>query len=218
MSYAGLGQVGGQITSGALAATDPFVSAASLMASNIMKEMAKLPKPERAPWLRRNLNGLWPRMGDEVFVSIAKITASGKDRDQAIFDAIRLALANRLFDWAGKQAEKDRGVSGLGDFASDARTFACTGASLSATAGGWFGAFRPGADTAIIGGAQAGAAIGNCNLETLRLQAEIAQQQANTAVAVADRSSANASRTMLYVGGGILSLVGLAIVGKVLLK
>lgn len=218
MSYAGLGQIGSRITAGALAATDPFVSAASLMASNVMEEMAKLPKPERAPWLRRHLNGLWPRMGDEVLVSITKITASGKDRDQAIFDAIRLALANRLFDWAGKQAEKRRGMSGLGDFAADARTFACTGASLSATTGGWVGAFRPGADTTIIGGAQAGASIAGCNLDQLRLQAQIAQQQANAAAAAAAAGSANTTRTMLYVGGGVLSLIGLAIVGKVLLK
>jgi uncharacterized membrane protein (UPF0136 family) len=218
VSYAGLGQVGGQITAGTLAATDPFVSTASLMASNVMKEMAKLPQSARAAWLRRHLNGLWPRMGDEVMVNIAKITASGKDRDQAIFDAIRLALANRLLDWAGKEAEKRRGMSGLGDFASDARTFACTGASLSATTGGWIGAFRPGADTSIIGGAQAGAAIANCNLDALRLQAQIAQQNANAAVAASAQGSANTQRTMLYVGGGILSLIGLAIVGRVLLK
>jgi uncharacterized membrane protein (UPF0136 family) len=218
MSYAGLGQVRGQITVGTLAATDPFVSTASLMASNVMKEMAKLPRSARAEWLRRHLNGLWPRMGDEVMVDIDRITASGKDRNQAIFDAIRLALANRLLDWAGKEAEKRRGVSGLGDFASDARTFACTGASLSATAGGWVGAFRAGADTSIIGGAQAGAAIANCNLDALRLQAEIARQNANAAAASAAQGSANTQRTMLYVGGGILSLIGLAIVGKVLLK
>lgn len=215
MSYAGLGQVTGEISSGSLAKTDPFMSKASLMASNVMKSMVPIPKPARATWLRRNLNGLWPRMGDEVMVSIARITASGKARDQAIFDAIRLALANRLIEWAGSEAAKRGGVSGLGDFASDARTFACTGASLSATTGGWVGAFRPGADTAIIGGATAGAGIANCNLESLRLQAEIAAAQANAA---ANAGSANTTRTILYVGGGVLSLIGLAIVGKVLLK
>jgi uncharacterized membrane protein (UPF0136 family) len=216
MSYAAPGQVPA-ITTGTLAKTDPFVSKASLMASNVMKKMVPIPQPQRAEWLRRSLNDLWPGMGNEVLFNIGKISASGKARDQAIFDAIRLALANRLVQWAGQQAAA-KGVSGLGDFASDARTFACTGASLSATTGGWVGAFRAGADTSIVGGAQAGAGIANCNLESLQLQAQIAQQQANAAAAAAAAGSANTSRTMLYIGGGVLSLIGLAIVGKVLLK
>jgi len=219
MSYAGLGQItGAKITSGSLAKTDPFMSKASLMAANVMKKMVPIPQRERSAWLRRSLNGLWPRMGDEVMVSIAKITASGKARDQAIFDAIRLALANRLMDWAGQEAAKRGGMAGLGDFASDARTFACTGASLSATTGGWVGAFRPGADTSIVAGATAGAGIANCNLESLRLQAEIAAQQANAAAAAAAAGSANSSRTVLYAGIGVAGVIGLAIVAKVLLK
>jgi hypothetical protein len=218
MSYAGLGQADAKITAGSLAKTDPFMSKASLLASNVMKNMVPIPQPQRRAWLRGNLNSLWPGMGDEVMVNIAKITDSGKARDQAIFDAIRLALANRLMEWAGQQAARRGGVSGLGDFASDARTFACTGASLSATTGGWVGAFRPGADTSIIGGAQAGAGIANCNLESLTLQAQIAQQQANMAAAQAAAGTGNTNRMMLYAGAGILGLVGLAIVGKVLLK
>lgn len=213
MSYAGLGQLDTKISSGALAKTDPFMSKASLMASNVMKRMVPIPKPQRAMWLRRQLNGLWPNMGTEVMVNIAKISET-KSRDQAIFDAIRLALANRLMDWAGQQAARS-GMSGLGDFASDARTFACTGASLSATSGGWVGAFVEGADTSIIGGAQAGAGIANCNLETLRLQAEIAAQQANAA---ANAAGAGMNRTVVYAGVGIIGLVGLAIAAKIALK
>lgn len=218
MSYAGLGQATSAITSGQLAKTDPFMSKASLMAANVMKKMVPIPQRDRAAWLRRSLNGLWPRMGDEAMVSIAKITASGKARDQAIFDAIRLALANRLMEWAGQEAAKRGGMAGLGDFASDARTFACTGASLSATTGGWVGAFRAGADTSIVAGATAGAGIANCNLESLRLQADIAAQQANAAAAAANAGADRTSRNIVYAGIGIATLVGLAITAKVLLK
>lgn len=218
MNYVGPGQADTKITSGSLAKTDPFMSKASLMAANVMENMVPIPQRERAAWLRRSLNGLWPRMGDEVMVSIARITASGKARDQAIFDAIRLALANRLMEWAGQEAAKRGGMSGLGNFASDARAFACTGASLSATTGGWIGAFRPGADTAIFAGATAGAGIANCNLESLQLQAEIAERQATAAATAAQSGAAARTTTMLYIGGGVLSLIGLAIVGKVLLK
>lgn len=210
MSYRGLGQFDTKISSGSLAKTDPFMSKASLMAANVMKRMVPIPRPQRAAWLRRALNNLWPGMGDEVLVNIVQISES-KSRDQAIFDAIRLALANRLMTWAGQKAA----TSGLGDFASDARTFACTSASMGATVGGFVGAFREGADTSIIGGATAGAGIANCNLETLRLQAEIAAAQANAAAAAA---AGGQSRTVLYVGVGIASIIGLAIAAKVALK
>jgi uncharacterized membrane protein (UPF0136 family) len=215
VSYA-LGQVtGGKITAGSLAKADPFMSKASLMASNVMKAMVSIPRPQRTEWLRRKLNGLWPFMGDQVISNITKISDAGKSRDQAIFDAIRLALANRLVTWAGDKAES-RGISGLGylgDFASDARTFACTSASMGATVGGFVGAFRDGADTSIIGGATAGAGIANCNLETLRLQAEIAAAQANAAAAAA---AGGQSRTVLYAGLGIAGLIGLVVAVKTL--
>lgn len=214
MSYRGLGQaeVGPKrITAGTLAKTDPFMSKASLMASNVMKAMVSIPQPQRAMWLRRKMNGLWPGMGDEVMASITEISAS-KWRDQAIFDAIRLALANRLMTWAGDRAQR-AGMSGLGDFASDARTFACTSASMGATVGGFVGAFRAGADTSIIGGATAGAGIANCNLETLRLQAEIAANQANAAAAAA---AGGTNRTVMIVGLSIAGIAGLALAVKAL--
>jgi uncharacterized membrane protein (UPF0136 family) len=214
MNYAG--QAAG-ISVGSLAQNDPFVSKASLMASNVMKRMVPIPKVQRAAWLRHQLNSLWPRMGDEVLVSIAKISES-KSRDQAIFDAIRLALANRLMEWAGDQAAKRGGISGLGDFASDARTFACTSASMGATVGGFVGAFRAGADTSIIGGATVGAGIANCNLETLQLQAQIAAAQANSAAIAASGASAGTARTVLYGGLAIVGILGLAIAAKVALK
>jgi len=216
MSYAGMGQAAADapITAGSLARTDPIVSDASLMASNVMKKMARVPKPERRAWLRTKLDGLWPGMGDETLTDVARITASGKSQDQAIFDAIRLALANRMRDWATREAAR-RGVSGLGTTASDARAVSCTIASVSATAGGWAGAFVSGADTAVIGGANAGAAIAGCGLDTLRLQAEIAAQQANAAAAA---GAAGTNRTVLYASLGIGGLIALAIAVKIALK
>lgn len=212
MSYA-LGQVASKkpsrISAGSLAKSDPFLSKASLMAANVMRAMVSIPQPQRAEWLRRKMNGLWSGMGDEVLASVDKISET-KPRDQAIFDAIRLALANRLMTWAGDQAHRS-GLSGLGDFASDARTFACTTASMGATVGGFVGAFRAGADTSIIGGATAGAGIANCNLETLRLQAEIAANQANAAAAAA---AGGTTRTVMFVGLGIAGVVGLALAVK----
>jgi hypothetical protein len=210
-----MGQVGAgtKITAGSLAATDPFVSDASLMAASLMKTMVPVPKPQRAAWLRGKLNGLWPNMGDEVLVSISKISEQ-KSRDQAIFDAIRLALANRMRSWATQRAAT-HGISGLGDVATDARSASCTIASVSATAGGWAGAFVTGADTSIIGGANAGAAIAGCDLDRLRLQAQIAQTQANAAAAAGVSSG---DRTVLYAGLGIGGIIALAIAAKIALK
>ena len=216
MSYAQAMAGLGQVVSGQLAQTDPFVSKASLMASEVMLHMAKVSAPDRMSWLRNRLNGLWPRMGDEAVTKIGLISRS-RTPDQAVFDAIRLVLANRLQEWAGSQAA--RGMSGLGDFAADANTFACTGASLSASTGGWVGAFRPGADTSIVGGANAGAAIGNCNLPTLRLQAEVAAQQAAAALEMARlNTGAQTNRTVLYAGVGIAGILALAVAAKIALK
>jgi hypothetical protein len=211
MSYRGLGQIDvgpKRITSGSLAKTDPFMSKASLMASNVMKKMASVPRPQRAVWLRQKMNGLWPGMGNEVMANITEISAT-KWRDQAIYDAIRLALANRMMAWAGDRAQH----AGLGDFASDARTFACTTASMGATVGGFIGAFRAGADTSVIGGATAASGIANCNLETMRLQAEIAAAQANAAAAAA---AGGTNRTVMIVGLSIAGIAGLAIAVKAL--
>jgi uncharacterized membrane protein (UPF0136 family) len=184
------------------------MSKASLMASNVMKKMASVPRPQRAVWLRQKMNGLWPGMGNEVMANITEISAT-KWRDQAIYDAIRLALANRMMAWAGDRAQR----AGLGDFASDARTFACTTASMGATVGGFIGAFRAGADTSVIGGATAASGIANCNLETMRLQAEIAAAQANAAAAAA---AGGTNRTVMIVGLSIAGIAGLAIAVKAL--
>lgn len=224
MSYSlGAAEEGVGISVGRLAKEDPFVSSASVMAANLMKQLVAVPQMSRATWVRSKLNGLWPGMGDEALLQFRRNVAAGKSHNQSLFDAVRLVLANRLVEWAGTQAaRRSGGTSGLGDFARDARTFACTSASVSAQAGGWVGAFRTGADTSVIGGAQAGAAIANCGLETLEAQARIARENANAAasadLARATAASAGAQRTVMYVAAGAGSLLVLAVVAKMLMK
>lgn len=223
MSYAGLGQVAapasGAVKVGELAKTDPILGGASLLASNVMLYLSRQPKAARRNLMRIKLNGLYPGMGDAAVTKLDSLAARGTPPDQALFDAVRLTIANRIFDWAGNQAARRSGMSGLGDFASDAQTFACTAASTSAGAGGWVGAFRPGADTSIIGGANAAASISNCNLPTLQAQAQIANQQAQTAMAQASQSyGLQTTRTVQLAAVGIGGILALAIAAKIAFK
>jgi|GEM_PF-3234284 len=224
MNYAGMGEVAASDTVkvGELAKTDPILSGASVLASNVMLYLAKRPKSERRNLLRIKLNGLYPGMGDETVAKLDQLVRRGKPVDQALFDAVRLTLANRIFDWAGKSASGGgmSGLGSLGNFARDAQTFACTGASLSATSGGWTGAFRPGADTAIIGGANAGAMIANCDLDRVRLQGQIANQQAAIAIQQAQVGQQSyglqTNRMILMAGAGIAGIIAVVAAVKLL--
>jgi hypothetical protein len=223
MSYAGMGQIDstpGAVRVGTLATTDPIVSRASAIASQVMLKVSVRPREERKNLVRIYLNQLYPGMGDEAVKEIERLTARGADRNQAVFDGIRLAVANQLHQFVEKIVAACP-MSGLGDTASDIRSVGCLVSGLSATAGGWTtlgGSSMAGASAIISSAAQAGANIQGCGIPAMQAQAEITRQQAQLAIQQANAASANNTRTMILIGGGVVSLIGLAIVGKVLLK
>lgn len=219
MSYA-LGQApeprSGRIKLGRGARKDPILSLSSMLASGIMREVSVVPAPDRERALRQKLNRLYPGLADKALTKAAELRRRGRNPNQAMFDGLRLALANRIAEYVDAQLPS-HSAAGLGDTASDVRLAFCMGAGTSAAAGGWVGAFTDATSSATITtAAQAGAGIMGCNQEQLAAQARIAEANAAAAQAnaLAMSQPATDDKTMLYValGGGALVLVLLGVV------
>ena len=213
MSYALAGLANPPIRAGELAATDPIMNQSTLFAAGMLKQMVKQPASRRVAWLRGELNKAQPGMGTEVVAKINTLTARGVPRNQAIFDAIRLAAANRVATWISRGgASKLRSLSGLGESVGDINAVMC-GIMGVATAGGAIitSAMENPAGSAAVGQAGAGAMVANsCNAGALAEQARIAEAQARIAEAgAAAGASTETSNTVLYVaiGGGALLLI-----------
>jgi hypothetical protein len=185
MSYA-LGQAPGEIKVGPLASRDPIVAFSSVMASNLLRMSVRLPRPQRLAWIRREMNKTEPGTGDEVVSQIRSLTRRGKPRNQAVFDGLRLTIANQL----AKQMEKRlsrHSIDGLGGSEGDISAVFC-GIMGTATVGGSIytaGTSNPTGSTA-VGTAGAGAmSAAGCNTGALREQARIAEANARAAEAAA---------------------------------
>jgi len=233
MSY-GMGQIqpaGDQdpIEIGALANRDPIMSAASLMASQIMLKMAAVPKDKRLKEMVLVLNAADPSLGqkglDKFFSLEAKYPP--RKKDQAVFDALRLTIGDALVGKILKSAPA--GTSGLGQTLAEARgdvsrsvndanaLFCSYGAGATSMIGGFIDAFRSGGSTTgTIGtGAASGASIAGCGAGSTLLQnqhtLEMARlSQAGAAQALAAQAASDARTTrMLIIGGALLvTLVG----------
>lgn len=214
MSYRGLGaDASPHLEVGQLAREDPFMAAASLMATRVMLRVARARPSARQVTLERAMEELYPGLAKKTSVEYAKLLRTRKP-DQALFDAIRLTIANRIAEHMAPavygRADLGREVRGLGDFASDTRAVACFMGSTSAQAGGWLGAFRDGAQNAIFQGATTGATIASCNLPQLELQARTAEAQGQRAIELARIQSAQTVTTGRTI---MIGVVGLAVIG-----
>lgn len=232
MSY-GMGQVqpvGDQdpIEIGSLVNRDPIMSAASLMASQIMLKMAAVPKDRRLKEMVLVLNAAEPSLGQKGLDKFLSLEAKSPPRkkDQALFDALRLTIGDALVGKILKSAPA--GTSGLGQTLAEARgdvsrsvndanaLFCSYGAGATSMIGGFVDAFRSGGTTGTIGaGATAGSRIAGCGAGATVLQNQHALEmarlsQAGAAQALAAQAASDARTTrMLIVGGALLvTLVG----------
>jgi hypothetical protein len=226
--HQGLGAAAGGLTVGKAASTDPILARASLDASSVLLAMAKVPADQRPAVLRRKLNDLQPGLGPEVARRL-RANLRNRGQDQALFDAIRSVLADRVYDRglqflrnrAGTQFGWDTVLDtplGLGQLAPNDRATGCTIAGgASAVSGpvslipvvGWIASPILGFGSQIASGAM------DCTREQREAQARQAATQAAAAqaqlqAAQATAADAQAARRKMFVyGGGILGVTAL---------
>jgi hypothetical protein len=232
MSYAlgALEQPQTTIRLGEAAKTDPLLSLATLYASAILLEVSVLPPNRRLDELRAKMNALYADMGNKAVSKTFELQRRGEPPDQAAFDGVRLAIANRLAEFTLEQmkaAKAQAQMSGLGDTASDlaaaVQGFCAFGIGTAATATGMVAAFtNPTASTGVVNAANAGATIAGCSNSALATQAQTAAANAAAAQANAaaagmmsqaqmqqQQLSSNKMITYVAVGGGVLAVLGI---------
>lgn len=240
MSY-GMGQIqpaGDQdpIEIGDLAKSDPIMSTASVLASQVMLKMAAVPKAKRLGEMVTVLNAADPSLGQKALLKYRSLESkySPRKKDQAAFDSIRLVIGDALVGKVLSMAPA--ATSGLGQTLAEARgdvsrgvndanaLFCSFGAGGTALVGGFIDSFRSSGSTPglIGGGAAAGASIAGCGAGSTLLQnqnalemARLAQSGAAQQLAAQAARDANTTR-MLMVGGGLLVVLvgGFAILRK----
>lgn len=233
MSYAsaGLGQTPA-VRVGAAARGDAVLANASLVASKILLQATQKPLPIRSRFVANKLDAMRPGLAREVAAERRRLVARGKNADQAIFDAMRLAIANINMD-EGIQSLRVKAArtygaeafSGLGQMSTNDRATGCAIASTAGTVGGI-------ANVVPVYGQIVGAIVGigsgvasmamDCSRETREAAATAAQAQANLlaaqqAAAAQAAAAQSSSRTRLYLigGGAIIAVLG---VGYLLLS
>lgn len=220
MTYAmrGLGQasVNGPnqpIRIGATARRDPILAFSTVWASEVVR-MATLKRraSRRLAWIRGELNKMQVGLGDEFVSEYRRLQRMGRSKDQALFDALRLVLANQVATGMDKMATT-HSAAGLGDSSRDINAVFCGVIGVGTAGGAIAASFENPAGSAAIG--QAGSAAlsaAGCNQGALEAQARIAEANAMAAQANAAASASvgqqEQDRTMTYVaiGGGVLVL------------
>jgi len=211
-----------RIRVGRLAAQDPIMSAASLMASNLLLQSVAMPRARRLKWLMTELNKSQPGLGTQARGRVNGMMRRGTPPNQALFDGLRLALAEFFAKRFEQIQHKSAGMSGLGESVGDIRATGCMIMGTIGTGGATAGALMDNpTGSEAIGTATAGIMGANsCNAETIRAQADLARAQAELAAAGAGGASIVASadsNTMLYVGLGVGAAV-LLVGGILVLK
>jgi len=227
MSYAtaGLGQTPA-LRVGAAARGDLVLAKASLAASKILLQATQKPVSVRAEFISNKLNAMQPGLAHAAAVSRRRLVAQGKNPDQAMFDAMRLAIANaRMSDGIESlrmTAAREVGAeafSGLGQFSPNDRATACTITGGAQVVGG-IASVVPVYGTIIGGLVSIGSSIAGGALDCTREQREAAAAaqaaQANLAatqqaLAMQQTAAASGSRRRVYMIGGGALVVALGI-------
>lgn len=208
---------------------DPIVSRATLIASEIILEVSKLPPSARGAATKRLLQerGIDPK---EVAQRIKRLQAKGQNTDQATFDAMRVAISNQILETgidlmreAIRQGRNPReALSGLGD--DTARDVGCTVLGIGGAIGGaLFAAFAPAGSsqsgTQAIGAGTGLAAQGlNCNARQQQAEASNAAaaerqaalnlQAAQVNAQAAAAQAANMNKYLIAGGIGVVVILG----------
>lgn len=209
---------------GEAAKVDPILSTASVIASALMLKMAAVPRPERLPLMVSSLNNWQHGAGDAAKAAfLARVAKDPDAKDQAIFDAMRMTIAEVFVK---KLLAQRAGAAGLGQISQgvrDANSLFCSyGAGTMAMVGGALDATGVTRTQGAWGaGAMQGATIAGCDVPRLQAQADIAERQARLAqsstfqtLAMQQAQEARMFRYVL-VGG---ALVSTAIIGYAVMK
>jgi hypothetical protein len=154
-----------------------------------------------------------------TFVSKAReLQRRGRGVDQAMFDALRLTLANQFATAIAK-----RSMSGLGESSGDIDSVFCGMIGLTTAAGTLATSFENPSASGAVGTAGANAMLANgCNASALAAQAAAAEANNRAAQANAEAGAAaaatDADKTvkLVAIGGGVVVLIGL--LGVIALK
>jgi hypothetical protein len=236
MSYAG-SMTTGTIQVGANAHRDPILAKASLRASEMLLRAAKRPAPSRPGFLRRELRRQYGEAALRRYTRERGQLAMSRSPDQALYDALRLAIADYYTAMGIDQLRSalskkypGRFVPGLGTVDNTGRDVGCAvGGGATAILALVAGAYTAGAAAApvMVGGSLAMNAAG-CNAGSQAAQQQTADAEARAAQAALEAAAATAAAeeaaraqrnktllTVAAVGGGILLLggVGYLIVG-----
>jgi hypothetical protein len=220
---------------GERAGRDVILARASWDASQILLDAVKQRKPDREVYIERRLKRYAPDAGRRFVQNMDRLLARGRNRNQAIYDSMRLIIAD-YYAQLGIEAIQAATANiygadyGLGD---DAKDIGCgiTG-GITAIGGAILGAYTGGAGATpvAVGGSLVGQAL-DCGSEARESQERIAAAQAQGAQAAAEAALAAAEaeerlgrtqaeertkqvKTIAFVGGGLLLLLvtGYAIV------
>jgi len=200
---------------GHAAAQDPILGSASLMAASLLRQVSGLPESKRIDAARRKLNAIHPGLGNTAVSKAKELRRKGRPFNQALFDGMRLAIANRVAEYTTSRM----GVSGLGAVKTENLQAGFCAMIGAGTAGaGMAAAFKnPTATEGILSSGQAGGQIAGCGAGTLSQQAAATQAQLDAAAAAAAASSSSGGGTSPWLWAG-LGLVAIAGIGLVVVK
>lgn len=233
MGYSSQSVVGRRagLSVGPAARFDPILAKASLDASSIMLAMAETAPEGRLSVLRAGLERLGVSDSD-VVIEARRALRAGEGLDQAVFDAMRLAIANARLDRgidrvktaiASRSGWDSLVDAGLGQLTANDRATGCMIASGSQTVGGAV-SLIPGYGTLIggiigIGGSIAGGQL-DCGRDAREAAAQAQQAQTQLAQAQAQAQAQQATaagvsrrnRIRTLAGGGaiLLAVLGAA--------
>lgn len=221
------------VDAGQMAKASPVLGTASVIASNIMLSMASVPRSKRMAKMVEVLNRGQPGLGASARADFLRRSAAmgPRKKDQAMFDAIRAALADSLTEKLLRQSPFGIAhLTGLGQTVAEAsgRTsqavndanalFCSYGAGIGAMVGGFaaqFGSDASAGSTAGIAGSRNAAQIAGCGAGQLVIQAQVAtaqaqaaQSNATQAIAMQQAEDARFMR-MALVGAGLLGALGI---------
>lgn len=232
---------------GERAKSDPILSTASVIASEILVKISLVPKDKRLAEMRKILNAGEPGMGDRAVQEYQRLwTRRGEgEKDQTMFDVVRSEVANLIVKKTFQMA-KSQPMSGLGQTiaeasgrtsqgVNDANALFCSfGAGGMAMVGGITDQFglrggsgsSAGTAGSITGGAVTGGRIAGCNAGQMVLQNQNAQAMATiaqqgTAQQLALQAQAEAAREARFQRMLLLGgggVVALVAIGLVLRK
>jgi len=192
-----------------------------------MLAVARAPVADRYAVLRAKLDELQPGLWPSVTVRYAT-NLKDRNKDQAMFDAIRGTLAERVYKRGAQAVRNEVGNklgwdrlldTPLGQLSENDRAAGCTIAGGAATAGGIV-SIVPVYGTIIGGligvGSQIAGGAMDCSREQREAQATLAAtqaQQAQQQLLLAQQSAASATvarNRLIMTGGGILGVAALA--------